>query len=340
MIQTNRLTVKVCCSFVFLFVASTMVAAFGQAEAKTWTIKMATYFGTDHAASIALRECFVPMVEKKTDGKVKVNVFDSCQLGGEMEFIEGTRAGTIEMAIFGGLLQNTIPEMKVFELPFVFRNVDHMLKVFQGPFGKKIEEEYAKIGVEMIGAFSQGEVHFANNKRPLRTLADCKGLRVRVWQSDSIINAVKAIGMSATPLPLTETYTALQQGIVDGAPNSILNFKNMGWADQTKYITKMTIMVFPNFYSVNKKWFDKLPADYQRALRESTAASIAYTNKILKAEEAKTEKWYNDKYGIEIIQLSEEEKKPFKDASQDIINSFCAKYPWGKKVLEDIENVK
>ena len=332
---------KISVLFVMVFVAAFMVMICGQAEAKkTWKVRMATYFGSDHAASVALREVFVPMVKEKTNGRVQVTVFDSCQLGAEVEFTEGVRAGIIEMAIFGNMLENTLPKLKILQQPFVFRGVDHLLKVLNGPLGKKLLGDFETVGVEPVSGFSQGEVHLGNNVRPIRTLEDCKGIRMRVWQGKSIIETVKALGIAPTAMALTEVYTALQQGIVDGVPNSILNYKNMGWADQIKYITKLSIMVFPNYYVANKKWFDGLPADVQKGIRDSAVASAEYTMKILNERETETERWFKDQYGIEIIQISETEKEPFKKATQVVLDDFCNKYSWARELLADINRVK
>ena len=322
-----------------LVLALTLLIA-DQAEAKKWKARMATYFGSDHAASIALREVFVPMVKEKTNGRVRVTVFDNCQLGAEVEFTEGVRAGIIELAIFGNMLENTLPKLKILQQPFVFKNVNHMLKVLNGPLGHKLLADFGTVGIKTLASFSQGEVHLGNNVRMIRTLEDCKGIRLRVWQGESIIKTIKAIGIAPTAMALPEVYTALQQGIVHGVPNSILNYKNMGWYDQIKYITKLPVMVLPNYYVANKKWFNKLPADVQQALTEAALASSEHTVKILAAKEAETVKEFEEKYGIEVIQLSEEEKEPFKKATQIVLDEFSNKYPWAKEFFTGINSVK
>ena len=309
-------------------------------EAKTWKVRMATYFGTDHAASIALREVFVPMVKEKTGGQVEVAVFDNCQLGHEKEITENLRAGTIEMAIFGNMLENTLPKLQILQQPFVFRNVEHLLKVVNGTVGEKLLEDFGKVDVTPLAGFSQGAVHLGNKVRPIYTLEDCKGLRMRVWQGKSIIETIRSFGIAPTAMALTETYTALQQGIVDGVPNSILNYKNMGWADQIKYISKMPCMVFPNYYVTNKKWFEKLPADVQKAIREAALASAQRTMEILCSEEEKTEKWFADEYSIEVVQLTDAQIAPFKAAAKGVLDEFCKKYDWAGDMLSQINAVK
>ena len=310
------------------------------AEAKTLQVRMATYFGSDHAASIALREVFVPMVKETTGGKVEVTVFDNCQLGHEKEITENLRAGTIEMAIFGNMLENTLPKLQILQQPFVFRNVDQLLKVLNGPVGESLLEDFATVGVTPLAGFSQGAVHLGNKVRPIYTLEDCKGLRMRVWQGKSIIDTIRSFGIAPTAMSLTETYTALQQGIVDGVPNSILNYKNMGWADQIKYISKMPFMVFPNYYVANKKWFGKLPQDIQQAVRTAAVASAHKTMELLGSEEQKTEKWFADQYKIEVVQLSDDQIAPFRAAAKGVLDEFCKKFGWASDMLTRINAVK
>jgi len=329
--------------YAFIGIGLMLILAFvlsGPVHAKTWKARMATYFGSDHAASIALRDVFVPMVDEKTNGRVKISVFDNCQLGAEVEFTEGLRAGIIELAIFGNMLENTLPKLKILQQPFVFRNVNHLLKVLNGPVGEKLLSDFETIGVHPLAGFSQGEVHLGNNKVMIKTLKDCQGVRMRVWQGESIIKTIKSLGIAPTALPLTETYTALQQGIVDGVPNSILNYKNMGWYDQIKYISKLPIMVFPNYYVANNKWFGKLPADIQKAIREAAVASAEYTIKILAQKEAETIKEFEDKYSMQVIQLSEPEKAPFREATKPVLDEFCSKYGWASDLLKEINQVK
>jgi len=333
--KPKLLIILVCIVFLMITLFGSVIAA-----EKTYNIRLATYFASDHAAIIALNDVFKPMVEEKTNGNVKINIFDNCQLGAEIEFTESVRGGSIEMAIFGNMLENTIPALKILQQPFVFRGADHLLKVLNGEVGQQLLGGFKDVGVLPLAGFTQGEVHLANNKRAVRTLEDAKGIRVRVWEGKSIIEAMKAIGIAPTAMALTEVYTSLQQGIVDGVPNTILNYKNMGWADQLKYITKMTVMVLPNYYVVNKKFFESLPEEYQNALKESAIESAKYTMKILADKEAATEKILEEEFGIEIITLSDEEKIPFKEATQVVLDDFSKEYPWATELFEAIDNVK
>jgi TRAP-type C4-dicarboxylate transport system substrate-binding protein len=114
----------------------------------------------------------------------------------------------------------------------------------------------------------------------------------------------------------------------------------MGWYDQITYISKLPIMILPNYYVANKKWFRKLPAEIQRAIKESALASAEYTIKILAEKEAETVKEFETEYGIEVIQLSEMEKEPFRKATQVVLDEFSNRYPWATKFFSDIKSVR
>jgi len=333
--KSKLFIVIVCVVFLMITLTGSVIAA-----EKTYNIRLATYFASDHAAIIALNDVFKPLVEEKTNGNVKVNIFDNCQLGAEIEFTESVRGGSIEMAIFGNMLENTVPQLKILQQPFAFRGADHLLKVLNGEVGEKLLGGFADVGVLPLAGFTQGEVHLANNKKMIRTLEDAKGIRMRVWEGKSIIETMKAIGIAPTAMALTEVYTSLQQGIVEGVPNTILNYKNMGWADQLKYITKMTVMVLPNYYVINKKFFESLPEEYQTALKESAVESAEYTMKILAEKEAETEKILEDEFGIETITLTDEEKQPFREATKVVLDDFSKEYPWAPELFKAIDNVK
>ena len=213
---------------------------------KTYDVKFATYYAPGNPVLEVLRNMFVPMVEEKTNGNVKITVFDNCQLGAELEFTESLRAGSIEMALIGTILENTIPKIKTLLLPFVFRGPDHMVKVLNGPVGQDLLSGFYDVGVVPLSGFSQGAVQMANNVRPVRTLEDVKGLRLRSLQGESFINGIKAIGAIPIILALDEIYTSLQQGLIDGVPNTILNFESYGWLWVDLPLVLLRLIVFTN----------------------------------------------------------------------------------------------
>jgi len=301
-------------------------------------IKLASYFGPDHAASIAVKEKFIPIVETRTNGAIQVYYFPSCQLGHETEFTQSTRAGTIELAIFGNMLENTLPRLKTLQMPFAFKDPDHMVRVLKSPIGEELMGQFPSIGIIPLAGFSQGAVHLGNNKRPIHSIEDCEGLRFRVWEGETIIDMMEAIGITTMVLPLTEVYTALEQGIVDGVPNSILNFRHMGWYDQIKYITILNIMVFPNYYVASEKFWKSITDKEQQIIKEAAQASAEYTMDILKRQENETINWFRGKWGIEVYENIDAE--PFRKATDVVWEKYYKKYPWMADLRKKISTVE
>jgi len=329
------LTILMCITFLLITLSGNNIAS-----EKTYNIKLGHYWGINHFNSIVIRDVFKSMVEEKTNGKVKVDIFGDCQLGAEGELTEGVRAGTIEMAILGNMLENTLPKLKMLQQPFVFRDANHLLKVLNGPIGEELLSGFKDIGIVALGGFVQGEVHLGNNKRPIRTIEDAKGIRTRVWEGKSIIETIKAIGMVPVVMPKSEAYTALQQGLIAGNLSTMIGFLNDGYIDQLKYITKIGLVICPNYFVINKKFYESLPEEYQIVLKESAIEAAKSISKSLEEKEAEAAKIMEDKHGIEIITVNDEEKKAFKEATQVVLDNFSKEYPWASEAFEVIDNVK
>jgi tripartite ATP-independent transporter DctP family solute receptor len=160
---------------------------------------------------------FGSLLEKKTNGRYKVQVFHSAQLGQEKDTIEQTRFGVIDLnRINMGPFNNLIPETLVPSLPFIFRSVEHMRKTMDGPIGDQILKAFEPHGLAALAFYDSGARSFYNSKRTISTPADLKGMKVRVIQSDLFLDMVNALGANATPMPPGEVYSALQTGVVDG----------------------------------------------------------------------------------------------------------------------------
>jgi TRAP-type C4-dicarboxylate transport system substrate-binding protein len=134
---------------------------------ETYKLKIANWYAPGHPVNIALKEKFLPAIKEGTGGKVEGFLYDSSQLGGEREFTEGVRIGTIEMAITGGILTASYPKIGILELPYVFRDYDHVQKTLNGPIGDEFVAEYQKAGVRVLGWMANGFRVISNSKRPI-----------------------------------------------------------------------------------------------------------------------------------------------------------------------------
>jgi tripartite ATP-independent transporter DctP family solute receptor len=317
-----------------ILTALVMVMCSSMAFAAT-TLKIANYFAVDHPANKVLAEVFKPMVEAKTNGSLQVQVFPNNQLGAEQEFVEGVQLGTIEMALTGNLWENTVDLFKLLQLPYMFNSYEHADAVFNGPIGEKIYESLKPLGVKILGAFPRGFRVISNNKKPINSIEDCKGIKIRVWQGEVIIKLMQGFGFSTVVMPMSEVFTALQQGVVHGQDNPLMTSYYAGWYDVQKYVA-MTNHIFGfQYFVINQKVWDKLSAEEQAAVNEATKASIAEITKLTKAEEKDVLQKTIDK-GLEVTYP---DLKPFVESAQPIIDSYVKSCPEAAPFIEQIREV-
>ena len=161
------------------------------------------------------------LIEERTGGRICVEVFHSAQLGEEKDTIEQTRFGVIDlnrisMAPFNGL----IPETAIMSLPYLFRDVDHLHNVLDGPIGQQVLDLFTAQDLIALAYYDPGARSFYNREKPIKSIDDMKGLKFRVIQSDVFVDMVAALGANAVPMPYGEVYSAIETGVIDGAENN------------------------------------------------------------------------------------------------------------------------
>jgi tripartite ATP-independent transporter DctP family solute receptor len=262
---------------------------------------------------------FGSLLEQKTNGRYKVQVFHSAQLGQEKDTIEQTRFGVIDLnRINMGPFNNLIPETFVPALPFIFRSVDHMRKTMDGPIGEQILKSFEPHGLVALAFYDSGARSFYNSKRPINTPADMKGMKIRVIQSDLFIDLVNALGANATPMPPGEVYSALQTGVVDGAENNWPSYDSFRHFEVAKFYSLTEHSMSPEVLVMSKKSFDKLsPAD-QKAVRDSAKESVAKMRELWEAREKVAEQ----KIRSSGSQINPVDKQPFIDAMKPVYEKY------------------
>lgn len=305
-------------------------------EAKTYTLKVANYFATDHPQNIALREKFKPMVEEKSGGTLKVEIFDNSKLGAEKEFYDGVRNGTIEMGIPGLIMQADIEKMAVGEWPFLFRSFEHAKKVFDGPIGDEMTEELeSKHGVHPLAWSANGFRMFSTNKT-IAGIDDFNGLRLRMPNIPNYIKLGELLGANVTPLPFSEVFTALEQKVVDGQDNPIATLKASGWYEVQTDVLESNHMFSPNLYIINSKLWSQLTPDQQKVLEEASQAAADYEWELLEQSFEADKKFLQDK-GIKFTTPDDQFVAEMEAAIQPLYNEIYQKYPWAKEMVEKIK---
>jgi len=316
---------------VFSFVALSGGAG---AQEKKIVAKLADILSPDHPHTRSWM-FFAEKVKEKTKGMVEIQVYHSAQLGQTKDLYLGMQTGSVEMAKLPvSFTGEWIPEVYVFDLPYLFLNREEMWRVFKSPVGNRFFNEiYLKQNlVGMMWADDGGRSIYTVNK-PVRKPEDLKGLKIRVQPSAIHIQSINEMGGIATPLAWGEVYLALQQKVLDGAENSPVLF----WTSKHWEVCKAYSMTeqfwLPTPLLASKKWWDTVPKNLQAQIREAANEAEKYFVEIYTADEKQALGWAKEK-GVQVI--TDVDKPAFEKRIQPVYEAFVKKYAWGKDLLDQV----
>ncbi|WP_108260194.1 TRAP transporter substrate-binding protein [Mangrovicoccus ximenensis] len=252
------------------------------------------------------------LLEERTGGRLCVEVFHSAQLGEEKDTIEQTQFGVIDMnRVSMGPFNNIIEETQVVSLPYIFRSVEHMHTVMDGPIGEEILAAFGDHDLVGLAFYDGGSRSFYNSEKPITSMADLEGMKFRVMQSDIFVDMVSALGANATPLPYGEVYSSIQTGVIDGAENNWPSYESSGHFEVAKYYTLDQHLIVPEVLVMSKMAWDKLSPEDQEAVRQAAKDSVPVMRKLWEEREAASEQKVRDA-GVEIV--TDIDKTPFIEA--------------------------
>jgi len=210
---------------------------------------------------------FEKIVEERTNGKVDVRVYGASQLGKDKEMMQSVRLGNLEMSLPSTILPASFPIFSFQELPFLFKDRDHVERVFRGPVGYKLNEIMGEKGLMTLGYWENGFRKITNNVRPINTPEDLKGIKLRVPKSPARVKLFKTLGANPTSMSFKEVFSALQQGVIDGQENPLAQIASGKFQEVQKYMSISNHVYTPGYPIMNVKFFEKLPKDIQYVLR-------------------------------------------------------------------------
>ncbi len=268
-----------------------LTAAIGAALASTVSateFRSAEVHPDDYPTTLAVKQ-MSETLKKLTNGKHSINVFSGGKLGNEKDSIEQTKIGAIAMTRINVAPMNNIcaPTM-VPTMPFLFRSPEHMRKVLDGPIGDEILKSCEPQGFIALAFYDSGSRSIYSVKKQIKSLADVKGMKIRVQQSDLWVSLLEAMGANATPMPYGEVYTALKTGLVDAAENNYPSYDSSRHYEVAKFYAKTEHSMAPEMLLFSKKIWDTLSADDQKALRQAAKESVPYMRKLWDEREAKS----------------------------------------------------
>lgn len=300
-------------------------------------IKIANYFPPAHPQNIALREKFKPLLEEKTKGAFKVEIYDNNQLGSEKDFINGVSMGTIEMCVAGLLQAEMLPRLKIPEFPYLFRDFDHAMKVLNGPIGEEISKGMIEKGTRPLAWNVNGFRVISNSKHPIKSLADTRDIKLRVPTNSIFIDGLQAVGFNTVSMPMPELFSALQQKIVDGQENPAPTLLTSGWYEAQKYLTISNHILGPNVVMISEKFWATLTPDQQKIFKEVTMEFAKYEVDVMKKFEPESIATLKTK-GIQVDELTD--RPEWEKAVQSVYEKWYKQYPDFKDIVTKIKETK
>lgn len=227
---------------------------------------------------------FARLVEERTDGRIKIEVFTGGQLGGdEQAILEQVQFGAIDFTrVNFAPMTEFAPILNLLQMPYLFTDANHMHKVIDSEIGKELLDSVEAGNFIGLALYDAGTRNFYNSVRPIKTVEDMKGLKIRTTQSQLIVDMVESLGAAATPMAFGEVYSSLQTGVIDGAENNWVSYDQNSHYEVAKYISLDGHTAPPEILVCSKMVFDKLSPEDQQIIRECAKES---------------ELWERDQYG-------------------------------------------
>lgn len=276
---------------------------------------------------------FAELVDKKSNGAVKVQVFPSSQLGNDRDMTEGMRIGSVDIGLIAGVLSNFEPRMGLLEIPYIFRDTDHLRKVLNGPVGEELSKSLLKSGLRVLGWWERGPRMLTANK-PVKGLSDIKGMKIRVPEIPVSVDSWRAFGANPTPMAFGEVYSGLQQKVIDAQENPLAIIANAKLHEVQKYVMKSNHIYGYVALAMSEKNFQKLSPGQQQAVIEAGKEATAFENKLVWENEELIAKELAAK-GMQFVDVNTQE---FVNAAKPVQVNYGAKL--GKDLYDQIVNTR
>lgn len=277
-------------------------------------------------------------LSKATGGKDTIKIFADSSLGSEKDTVEQVKIGALDMVrVSSASFHGIVPDSVIPSLPFLFRDIEHFRKVMYGPTGDKVLASFEKAG--FIGlAFYESGARSVYAKKPIKTVADMKGLKIRVQPSDLMVSLASAMGASPTPMPTAEVYTGLKTGLVDAAENNYPSYDEAKHFEAAPYYSETMHVMTPEVLVFSKKIWDTLPKEQQAAIRKAAKDSVPVYVKLWEARE-KDAKAAVIKGGAKITPAADIDRKAFVEVEKPVWDKFAGT-PDLKALVQEIVNTK
>ena len=295
-------------------------------------IRFGHNYAIDHPAEIVAQE-MKKELEEKSEGRIVLESYPSAQLGASRELMTGVMNGTIEMCVTStfGTVEERILSV---EMPYLFKDMDHIRIFMDSEYSEELLQLLEEQNVHACGWWPVGYRNIGNSKHEVKTPEDLKGLTIRAFENEMLIDTLEALGANVTVLPVTEVYTALQTGAIDGEENPYLNTYTMKFYEVAKYKTESRHLFNFDIVAFSKTFWDSLSEEDQNLIEEVVKNGCERYTALV--EQSDTE--YREKLETEGVLVTEiEDYEPWKNAVQPVYDKWEEKL--GKEFIEGVRNL-
>jgi tripartite ATP-independent transporter DctP family solute receptor len=322
-------------SLAVVLVLAGLAAASAPASAQV-KFRFAHTISLGDAQTLATEE-FAKKVAQKTGNAIQIELFPAGQLGNDPRVMEGVKLGTIDMGMTGNpFFTSFAPELNVFDLPYLFRDFDHVYKVLDGPIGAEMRRHLERHGFKALGGLEIGFRNVTNSKRQVKGPEDLRGLKLRTTPNPAHLQAFRLLGANPVPMPFTEVYLALKTGAVDGQENPIAHIYSSKFHEVQKFLSLTYHAYTTNVVVMNLKKYQELKPEHQTAMQEALQEATVW------------ERALNRKMDVEALAKMKEagvqvEENPDRAALRKVVADATAEEyvkKFGKDVLGRIQNTR
>ena len=292
------------------------------AEIGERTIKFATAGAKGSPIALGMDK-FAELVEARSGGRITVKRFPGGTLGGDVQTLAALQGGTVEMTTMNaGLLAGVAKDFVLVDLPFLFASPQEADAVMDGPVGQALAAKLPEKGLVGLGYWELGFRQLTNNRRPIATVEDIAGLKIRVVQAPIYIDLFNALGANAVPMPFTELYTALETGAIDGQENPAPSILTAKLNEVQAYLTLTNHTYNPQIVLISGKFWDRLNADERRLLQEATLEARGYQRAVSREQAGKAVEELKAE-GMEVSELPPAEVAKFRAKAQPVADKYA-----------------
>jgi tripartite ATP-independent transporter DctP family solute receptor len=292
-----------------------------QGQIQTRTLRFPSASNRGHPQVLGV-EKFAEIVARKSGGKITVRPFPGGTLGPDLQVVSAMQGGTIDLNVMNAsLLAGNVKEMAALDLPFLFDSAGEADAVIDGPVGRKLIDKLPAKNLIGLAYWDLGFRQMHTRSKPIAKADDLRGLKMRVIPTPIYVDFMNATGANAVPMPFTETYTALEQGAIDGMTNPLLNIPDGKYNEVSKHLTLTNHMYSPQIVIASKRTWDRLSAEERKILEEAAAETAVYQRKVARDEAAKVLDQLRQA-GMVVHELPPDEVAKLREKAKPIVQKY------------------